>query len=81
VILDATHEQLAQLGLRIGQRPSLQTGAGTHEARYARASADVADGELLLYEDAQCMAAPAVNRGSAAELLKLARGTTLLLSR
>ncbi|MGH2834057.1 MAG: SAM hydrolase/SAM-dependent halogenase family protein [Solirubrobacteraceae bacterium] len=79
VILDATHEQLAQIGLRIGQRLLLQKDSETHEARYARAFADVADGELLLYEDAQRMAALAVNRGSAAELLKVERGTSLLL--
>lgn len=79
VILDATHEQLAQIGLRIGQRLLLQQDCETHEARYARAFADVADGELLLYEDAQRMAALAVNRGSAAELLKVRRGTSLLL--
>ncbi len=79
VILDATHEQLAQIGLRIGQRLLLQTDAETLKARYARAFADVADGELLLYEDAQRMAALAVNRGSAAEKMKLGRGMSLLL--
>lgn len=79
VILDTTHEQLAQIGLRIGQRLELQTDAGTHQARYARTFADVADGELLLYEDAQRMAALAVNRGSAGELLELTRGMSLLL--
>ncbi len=79
VILDATHEQLAQIGLRIGQCLVVQTAAETHRARYVRAFADVRPGELLIYEDAQRMAALAVNRGSAAQLLDVTRGGSLLI--
>jgi hypothetical protein len=79
VILDATHEQLAQIGLRLGQELFIQSAGKTHPARYARTFADARQGELLLYEDAQRMAALAVNRGSAATLLNAARGQELLV--
>jgi S-adenosylmethionine hydrolase len=52
-----------------------------HPARYASTFADVAPGELLLYEDAQLMVALAVNRGSAAALLAVARERELLVRR
>ncbi len=52
-----------------------------HPARYASTFADVAPGELLLYEDAQLMVALAVNRGSAAALLAVARDNELLVRR
>jgi S-adenosyl-L-methionine hydrolase (adenosine-forming) len=57
-------------------------GAGeVHPARYASTFADVAPGELLLYEDAQLMVALAVNRGSAATLLAVQRDSELLVRR
>ncbi len=52
-----------------------------HPARYASTFADVAPGELLLYEDAQLMTALAVNRGSAAALLAVGRDSELLVRR
>lgn len=73
VELDATHEQLAASAIRLGGAVELELEGRHLQARYARTFADVAAGELLLYEDAQSMAALAVNRGSAAELLRLER--------
>jgi S-adenosylmethionine hydrolase len=69
VILDATHEQLASAGLRLGAAVALTVGASSHGGRYSTAFADVEPGRLLLYEDAQQMAALAVNCGSAADAL------------
>jgi S-adenosylmethionine hydrolase len=75
VQLDVSHEQLSGSGLRLG-RPVLANG---EHAQYARTFADVAAGELLLYEDAYRTLALAVNRGSAAERLGLAPDATVVL--
>jgi S-adenosylmethionine hydrolase len=83
VILDATHEQLASVGVRLGQTlrvrtPEVRDGHDDgHEVRYTSTFADVASGELLLYEDGQRMAALAVNRGSAAEAIGVEAGSEL----
>ncbi len=77
VILDAGHEQLGAAGLRLGAELELITDGDRHRARYAVTFADVALGELLLYEDAQHMAAVAVNHGSAAHTLGVDRGSAL----
>ncbi len=69
VALDADHEQLAQAGLRLGGALTVEIAGRAHSARYASTFADVAAGELLLYENARGMAALAINRGSAAEVL------------
>jgi S-adenosylmethionine hydrolase len=73
VTLDVEHPEVAGAGLRLG-RPVLVNGRHAH---YARTFADVPAGELLLYEDAYRALALAVNRGSAAELLGLARDDEL----
>ena len=80
LILDAADEQLRRLGVarRRGARGA-RAGGAHHRARYARTFADVAPGELLLYEDAQRMVALAVNRGSAAELLGAGRDDELVV--
>ena len=67
VTLDVEHEELASFGLRLG-RP--MTVNGQH-AVYATTFADVAPGEMLVYEDAYRTLALAVNRGSAAQELSL----------
>lgn len=67
VQLDVSHEQLDGSGLKLG-RAVLANG---ERAQYARTFADVAAGDLLLYEDAYHALALAVNRGSAAERLGL----------
>ncbi len=82
VTLDADHEQLAQAALRLGAEVSVEVArvdGGKRLARYARTFADVAPGEMLLYEDARRMAALAVNRGSAREALRLERDDELLV--
>jgi S-adenosyl-L-methionine hydrolase (adenosine-forming) len=79
LILDASHEQLAALGLRLGAALSVEFAGQTRRARYASTFADVAAGELLLYEDGEHMAALAVNRGSAAAALGVERDGELLL--
>lgn len=80
LILDAGHTELGALGARLGSTVELHLGGRVERARYAVTFADVAPGELLLYEDAQRMAALAVNRGSAAEVLGLQRDGELLLA-
>jgi len=79
LVLDARGEQLTELGARIGDALTVDHAGRQHTARYALAFADVAPGELLVYEDALRMLALAVNRGSAAELLGAGREDELLV--
>ena len=67
VMLDVEHEELTFAGLRLG-RP---VGVNDRRAIYATTFADVPHGELLLYQDAYRTLAPAINRGSAREVLGL----------
>ncbi|MSX01542.1 MAG: hypothetical protein F2813_00100 [Actinobacteria bacterium] len=67
VTLDVEHDELAGFGLRLGQTIS----ANGHTAPYTTTYVDVAEGSLLVYEDAYRSLALAVNRGSAAEMLGL----------
>jgi S-adenosylmethionine hydrolase len=69
VALNVEHHQLAALGLRIGTRISVDSKDGEARAIYARTFADVARGELLVYEDAAKRLALAVSHGSAADRL------------
>jgi S-adenosyl-L-methionine hydrolase (adenosine-forming) len=68
VMLDVEHEELAGSGLRLGQRVAVND----EDALFVTTFADVPAGALLLYEDAYRTLALAVNRGSAAERLRLA---------
>ena len=77
--LDASHALLSEAGVRLGEALSVQVAGRLHRARYAATFADVAAGELLLYEDAQRAPALAVNRGSAADLLGVGRDDQLLM--
>jgi S-adenosylmethionine hydrolase len=79
LILDASHAQLAAVGALLGGALSVEIAGRAHRARYVSTFADIAPGELLLYEDAQQMAALAVNRGSAAETLRVGRDDELLI--
>jgi S-adenosyl-L-methionine hydrolase (adenosine-forming) len=74
VQLDMEHEQLADSGLRLGRPIRLELGGRTVDAVFARAFADVAPGEVLLYEDASRTLALAVNTGDAADELILRPG-------
>jgi S-adenosyl-L-methionine hydrolase (adenosine-forming) len=67
VMLDVEHAELAGSGLKLGRRVTINDEL----AHYATTFADVAPGELLLYEDAYRTLALAVNRGSAAHHLGL----------
>jgi S-adenosylmethionine hydrolase len=79
LILDASPEQIAEAGIRLGEALSVEVGGRLHAGRYASTFADVPPGELLLYADALQMAALAVNRGSAATHLGVARLEALLV--
>jgi S-adenosylmethionine hydrolase len=81
VILDAGHGDLAAVGLRLGARVAVRTAQTTREARFASTFADVDEGELLLYEDAQHQLALAVNRGSAQADLGVARDAEIRLAK
>jgi S-adenosylmethionine hydrolase len=73
VQLDAEHEDLPRLGLKLGQAVELETAAGdSHAATYVRTFADVDAGELLVYEDAYRRLAIAVSHGDGARRLGLA---------
>ena len=76
VVLDATHEDLAAAGLRLGAPITVHR----RRARYARTFADVDGGELLLYEDGYRVLSLAVNRGSALAALGLARDDEILIA-
>ena len=67
VTLDVEHEELASFGLRLGRRMTVNG----HDAVYASTFADVAPGEMIVYEDAYRTLALAVNRGSAQQELGL----------
>jgi S-adenosyl-L-methionine hydrolase (adenosine-forming) len=81
LILDARTEDLAALGAKPGDRLDVAHAGRTHAAHYVGTFADVAPGELLLYEDAQWTLALAVNRGSAAERLGARRDDELVMRR
>jgi S-adenosylmethionine hydrolase len=71
VELDAEHEQLTDLGLRLGLPVTVGVGGGELEAHYVRTFADAGRGELVVYEDAYRRLSVAVSHGSAAERLAL----------
>ncbi|HSO97936.1 MAG TPA: SAM-dependent chlorinase/fluorinase [Solirubrobacteraceae bacterium] len=75
--LNIGHGSLAEAGLKLGQRVFLVAGAGQYEAQYARTFADVAPGELLVYEDAERRLAVALSSGDAARALALQAGDEL----
>ena len=75
--LALTRDELPS-ALREG-RLSVSAGAVTREACHARTFADVAEGELILYEDSSRSLALAVNRGGAAEALGVGAGDEVVL--
>ncbi len=83
VQLAATSAEVEALGVRVGGRVQLhRVGAGrAHAARFAESFADVATGELFIYEDASRRLALAVARGSAAAELGLAAGDEVAMIR
>ncbi|HLY49323.1 MAG TPA: SAM-dependent chlorinase/fluorinase [Solirubrobacteraceae bacterium] len=78
--LNVSHGELAQLGFKLGRPVRLDTGSGDQEVNYVRTFADVAQGELMVYEDAYRRLAVAVSHGNAAELLGTHVGDRLRIS-
>lgn len=80
IALDATAQQLEQVGLCAGRALRIETARIEGKtARRGRTFADAPAGELVLYEDSREAVAIAVNRGSAAQTLGLGRDDELLL--
>lgn len=79
VALDLEHERLPETGLRLGHGLRVETREAALGAAYSLTFSDVADGRLILYEDAYRKLALAVNRGSAAELLGITAGDEVVL--
>ena len=75
--LNIGHESLAGTGLKLGQRVLLIAANAHYSAQYARTFADVAPGELLVYEDAERRLAVALSSGDAASELGLETGDEL----
>jgi len=77
VELNIGHEDLSELGLKLGRAVVLQAPTGPLDVTYARTFADVAPGEPLVYEDAYRRLSIAVSHGSAADRLRLKVGDEL----
>jgi S-adenosylmethionine hydrolase len=81
VQLEVGHEQLAQTGLKLGQRADIEVASQpAQQAQYAWTFADVAPGQLLIYEDAYRRLAVAVSHGDAARLLGVSPGDEVRIS-
>ena len=78
--LDLRHEHLLELGLVIGSPVAVRTGHVERRATVVQTFADVAPGELLIYEDAWGAVALAVNRGDAAAELGLSADDELRIA-
>jgi S-adenosyl-L-methionine hydrolase (adenosine-forming) len=78
-ILDATHAELIERGLRLGDRVAVRAGGRRVRGTVARTFSDVGSGGLLLYEDAGGSLALAVNGGDAAALLGVRAGDEVRL--
>ncbi len=77
VQLDAEHENLPGVGVKLGHRMNVRGASGSQQAHYVRTFADVAPGELLLYEDSSRRLAVALSRGDAAQRLRVMVGDEL----
>jgi S-adenosyl-L-methionine hydrolase (adenosine-forming) len=79
VVLDAGHDDLVGSDLRLGDAVAARAGSRRVRGVVARTFSDVAQGSLLLYEDAGGSLALAVNGGDAAALLGLRPGDEVRL--
>ena len=79
VTLGAGHDDLAGSGLQLGRRLEVGCSGRTRQATFVGTFADVAAGELLLYEDATRSLALAINRGDAAGELGIGPGAEVRL--
>jgi S-adenosylmethionine hydrolase len=73
VVLDIEHDELDGSWLKLGHALTVNGLPGVYVTTYA----DVAPGDMLLYEDASRTLALAVNRGSARDRLRLERDDEL----
>jgi S-adenosylmethionine hydrolase len=78
-ILDLDDSSLPETGLRLGRQLTVESGGSVHEAVFTPTFADVDAGKLILYEDSNRHLALAVNRGSAADVLRLDLGDEVTL--
>jgi S-adenosyl-L-methionine hydrolase (adenosine-forming) len=81
VSLDLRHEHMLALDLTIGARVEVASGGRSAAATVVQTFADVAAGELLVYEDAWGAVALAVNRGDAAATLGIERDAEVRIFR
>lgn len=79
VALNVRHEDLAGGPVRLGEALTVESAGGQADAIFARTFEEVGDGALLLYEDSSRILALAVNRGNAAETLRLHRDDEVVL--
>ena len=79
--LDLTHDHLMELGLTLGSKVEVAGQRLSVEALVVQTFADVAPGEMILYEDAWGSVAIAVNRGDAAKALGVNRDAEVRLKR
>jgi S-adenosylmethionine hydrolase len=77
--LNLTREQLERSRVVPGTRVELVSRGDRYYAVAARTFGDATSGELLLYEDSYRNVAVAVSRGSAADVLRAAEGSELLI--
>lgn len=77
--LDVAHSDLAGSGLRLGSPVEIEAGGERFIAMFVQTFADVRPGDVILYEDSYRMLAIAVNRGDAAEALRLTPDATVVL--
>ena len=77
--LNVTHADLTATSLTLGSTVEVEVGGQGYLATYTATFADVAPGELIVYEDAYRTLAVAINRGDAANTLGLASDTEVRL--
>jgi S-adenosyl-L-methionine hydrolase (adenosine-forming) len=77
--LDAGHDDLAGSGLTLGGAVEVEAGGERYLGTFTQTFADVAPGELIVYEDAYRALAVAINRGDAAATLGLRADAELRL--
>jgi S-adenosylmethionine hydrolase len=81
VSLDLDHDDMMAMGLVLGERVEVAGPRLSAEATVVQTFADVAPGEMLVYEDAWGAVAVAVNRGDAAKALGSERDSEVRLTR
>jgi S-adenosylmethionine hydrolase len=81
VSLDLTHAHVLDLGLTLGERVEVAGPRLSSDAVVVQTFADVAPGEMLIYEDAWGAVAVAVNRGDAAKALGSTRDSEVRIQR